>query len=363
MPQRRPVVRRQRADERVRRPLLHDVRGPADDAGRDEDGREQVGVQTQQVVGGARGVVQVRLDVLGLHHRGLERVGQVQQVLPTAGRREVPQRGLHRGDAGVPVAVDAVAEPHDLAVVLQGVGEPRAGPVRRPLPRPDLLERGPHGLVGPTVQRPLSAPTAAVTAECRSDSVDVTTRAANVEALKECSAYRTSDVSNVRTATSSGSSPVTAQRKFARVAEVGARRRQVRTATPALAYATTAGSAAKRRSALASSAAGESSRPAGPGAEHADGGADDVHGVRRRRQVVDDARTRSSRRARRAHGPGRRRGSRRRAGRRPTATARPPRTSAASPAPARVPPVQQRVRVGVDLRDAVVSATTPPDPC
>ncbi|CPU65700.1 Uncharacterised protein [Mycobacteroides abscessus] len=61
---------------------------------------------------------------------------------------------------------------------------------------------------------PLSAPTAPVTAECRSDSVDVMTRAVNVDALNECSAYSTIETSNARTTAGSGSSPNVIHRKF-----------------------------------------------------------------------------------------------------------------------------------------------------
>ena len=42
--------------------------------------------------------------------------------------------------------------------------------------------------LAPPCSGPFSAPIAAVTALCMSDSVEVTTRAVNVEALKLCSA-------------------------------------------------------------------------------------------------------------------------------------------------------------------------------
>ena len=47
-----------------------------------------------------------------------------------------------------------------------------------------------------------------------SDCVEVTTRAAKVEALKLCSAYRTMDCSNARTTSGSGTSPKHIRRKF-----------------------------------------------------------------------------------------------------------------------------------------------------
>ena len=66
----------------------------------------------------------------------------------------------------------------------------------------------------PPCRRPLRDPTAAVTAEYRSDSDDVTTRAVKVDALKQCSAYSTSETSNARTTTGSGSSPKVIHRTF-----------------------------------------------------------------------------------------------------------------------------------------------------
>ena len=47
----------------------------------------------------------------------------------------------------------------------------------------------------------------ATTAEYKSASVLVTTRAVKVEALKECSAYRIIETSNAFTTTSLGTSP------------------------------------------------------------------------------------------------------------------------------------------------------------
>ena len=48
-----------------------------------------------------------------------------------------------------------------------------------------------------------------------SDSVLVTTRAVNVDALNECSAYRVIDTSNALTTTRSGTSPNVMCRKLA----------------------------------------------------------------------------------------------------------------------------------------------------
>ena len=62
---------------------------------------------------------------------------------------------------------------------------------------------------------PLSAPIAPTTAEYRSDRVEVMTRAVNVEALNECSAYRIIERLKASTTTSSNSSPKVIQRKLA----------------------------------------------------------------------------------------------------------------------------------------------------
>ncbi len=69
--------------------------------------------------------------------------------------------------------------------------------------------------LAPPCSGPLSAPIAPTTAEYRSLRVDVITRAVNVEALKECSAYRIIERLNASTTTGSGSVPNVIQRKFA----------------------------------------------------------------------------------------------------------------------------------------------------
>ena len=85
----------------------------------------------------------------------------------------------------------------------------------------------------PPCSGPFSAPIAATTAEWRSASVEVTTRAVNVDALKECSAYRTMEMRKTSAATSLGSSPKVIQRKFRGVVEVVARRHHIEAmATP-----------------------------------------------------------------------------------------------------------------------------------
>ena len=67
----------------------------------------------------------------------------------------------------------------------------------------------------PPCSGPLSAPIAPTTAEYRSLRVDVTTRAVNVDALKECSAYRIIERLNASTTTGSASAPNVIQRKLA----------------------------------------------------------------------------------------------------------------------------------------------------
>ena len=53
-----------------------------------------------------------------------------------------------------------------------------------------------------------------MTAECRSDRVEVITRAVNVEALKECSAYRINEIRKASTTSGAGSWPKVIHRKF-----------------------------------------------------------------------------------------------------------------------------------------------------
>ena len=69
--------------------------------------------------------------------------------------------------------------------------------------------------LAPPCSGPLSAPIAPTTAEYRSASVDVITRAVKVLALNECSAYRIIDTSNASTTTWSGTSPNVMNRKLA----------------------------------------------------------------------------------------------------------------------------------------------------
>ena len=68
--------------------------------------------------------------------------------------------------------------------------------------------------LAPPCSGPLRAPIAPVTAECRSDSVEVITRAVKVDALKECSAYRMIDTRNASTTSGAASSPKAIHRKF-----------------------------------------------------------------------------------------------------------------------------------------------------
>ena len=78
-----------------------------------------------------------------------------------------------------------MAEAHDPLLAGQGVADPGFGLVGRAdraRARPSPA-RWPRRAAGP-----LSAPMAAVIAECRSDSVEHVTRAVNVEALNSCSA-------------------------------------------------------------------------------------------------------------------------------------------------------------------------------
>ena len=58
------VVGGQGADEAVGRQLLGDVGGPAGESGGDEDRREGWRVEADQVVGRARGIVQVGVQPL-----------------------------------------------------------------------------------------------------------------------------------------------------------------------------------------------------------------------------------------------------------------------------------------------------------
>ena len=69
--------------------------------------------------------------------------------------------------------------------------------------------------LAPPCSGPLSAPIAPTTAECRSASVLVMTRAVKVDALNECSAYRIIETLKASTTTGSGSSPKDMKRKFA----------------------------------------------------------------------------------------------------------------------------------------------------
>ena len=151
MPLRLAGVLGQRADERIARVLLHDVGGPAGDARRGEQRRERLGVETHQVVGRTRRVVEVRLDAFALIHRRLERRVQVEQLLPVVMLDQRVEGGLHRRHARVPVLVDPVTETHDLALRRERFVEPGGGAVCRA----DLVERVHHGFVRAAVERPL----------------------------------------------------------------------------------------------------------------------------------------------------------------------------------------------------------------
>src|SRR5680860_336027 len=61
-------VRSERTDERVRRGLLHDVSRPAGDSRSNEQRREPVSIEPDEVVGGAARVIKVGLDALAARH-------------------------------------------------------------------------------------------------------------------------------------------------------------------------------------------------------------------------------------------------------------------------------------------------------
>ncbi|CVN60105.1 Uncharacterised protein [Streptococcus pneumoniae] len=108
----------------------------------------------------AGGVVEVRLDLLGLVHGLLQTVVQAEHLLAAVVLDHPVQCGLHGGHAGVAVLVDAVAEAHDLLLLGQGVLHPclRSGGgvlTGLLLPDADLVEGVHHGLVGAAVQRAL----------------------------------------------------------------------------------------------------------------------------------------------------------------------------------------------------------------
>ena len=68
--------------------------------------------------------------------------------------------------------------------------------------------------LAPPCSAPFSAAIPAVTAPCRSAIVDVTTRAAKVDALNPCSAYRISATSNAFTMSGCGTRPKVIQNTF-----------------------------------------------------------------------------------------------------------------------------------------------------
>src|SRR5699024_967614 len=78
----RAVVAAQRPDEVVVLVLFHDVCRPPGDPGGHEQRGESLGVESHQVVGRARRVVQIRQDVLAPAHLALQRLVQRPDVLP-----------------------------------------------------------------------------------------------------------------------------------------------------------------------------------------------------------------------------------------------------------------------------------------
>src|SRR6185437_15441425 len=78
------VVAGQGADEAVASELLGDMSGPAREPGGNKDRRERRGIEADEVVGGAGGVVEVGVQPLGLVHGCSEGFVYVEQVLPAA---------------------------------------------------------------------------------------------------------------------------------------------------------------------------------------------------------------------------------------------------------------------------------------
>ena len=67
----------QRADDAVIRVLLHDMGRPTGDSGHDKKGREEIDIESHQVVGGSCWKVQVGINILFLDHRLFQNIGNL----------------------------------------------------------------------------------------------------------------------------------------------------------------------------------------------------------------------------------------------------------------------------------------------
>jgi hypothetical protein len=182
----RPGVVGTGADDAVVGTLLHDVGGPAGQARHHEDGREQLGRDAHEVVG--RGVVEVGVgEQLLLPHMtwSTARRPGTAPLSPTSSA-SLRDHSLMTGVARVRLAVDGMAEAHDLFLALEHAACIALGFLD---PRSDhCSSMAMAASLAPPCSGPRREPMAPVMQECMSDSVEAQTRAVKVEALNSCSA-------------------------------------------------------------------------------------------------------------------------------------------------------------------------------
>src|SRR5699024_2491965 len=146
-------ISRQRTDEGIVLILFHDVRSPAGNARHDEDWREELNWEAEDVIRRARWEVQVRLDLAGgifLHRLSQDVVDFYPFCLAMRFCHFLGCRS-HGWRARIALFVDTVTNAHYQVLVAALFCRPRCS-FRWPVERPHLVNAG---LAGTTGQRAL----------------------------------------------------------------------------------------------------------------------------------------------------------------------------------------------------------------
>jgi hypothetical protein len=168
------------ADQTVIVELLDDVGRPSADSGDGEYGGEKIDVNSQRVVS-RRGIeVHVGVELFVGLHKFFDLLRHLEPLALAAALSQIAGHFAQVRGSRIFCVIDTMAEAWDFLFLRQhplDVGHRvGAGLV-------DVLQDIEYRLIRAAVQRPFQRSMAAVTAECISESVAATTRAAKVEAL------------------------------------------------------------------------------------------------------------------------------------------------------------------------------------
>ena len=128
--------------------------------------------------------IDVGIEFFLRRHNSFDRVGDRFQFHIPRFSCQLHTYGFKMFGSRITLFENTMAKTHDTLLAPQSFMNPCLGFIGRT----NLIEHFQYESVGPAVERPFQAPMAAVTAECKSESVEATTRAVKVEVLNSSSA-------------------------------------------------------------------------------------------------------------------------------------------------------------------------------